>query len=329
MRNEGPWVMPKHIVSGGWTLLFALVPLVLAGSACARSPGRSTSPAQRDYTASVQVGALARTYIVHLPSGYDGSRALPVVLCFHGGGGSGVGMNGLTHFNSVADQYGFIVVYPDGYQKHWADGRGTSPAEHDGVDDLAFINALLDQLTASVKADTQRIYATGISNGGFFSARLGCELSSRIAAIGVVAATLATNEAAGCAPPRPVSMTLIHGTDDPIVPSAGGELTVGDSGEVLSVDAAVAKWTALDGCMTTPDTSDLPDIANDGTRIQRQVYGGCAGGSAVINYVVEGGGHTWPGGLQYLPESIIGKTSHDMDASVVLWDFFQAHPMTG
>jgi polyhydroxybutyrate depolymerase len=132
-----------------WVRLTARPLLLLAVflSACARSPGRSTSPVQRDYTDSVQVGSLARSYIVHLPPSYDGSRPLAVVLCFHGG--SAAGTSALTHFDSVADAQGFIVVYPDGYQHHWADGRGTSPAEHDGVDDLAFINALLDQLATS------------------------------------------------------------------------------------------------------------------------------------------------------------------------------------
>ncbi len=137
------------------------------------------------------------------------------MLAFHGGGGSASDMSGLTHFNSVADQNDFIVVYPDGYQQHWSDGRGSSPADRDGVDDLAFINALLDKLEATLKIDPARIYAAGMSDGGFFSARLGCELSSRIAAIGVVAATMATGlrlrTCPGCRPHRPSRANENHG----------------------------------------------------------------------------------------------------------------------
>ncbi len=126
--------------------------LIVGASACQGrfSGSSSTQPAStlpHDYSASIQSGGLERTYRVHLPTSYNGTQSLPLVLVFHGGGGSGQSMNGLTNFNVLADEKDFIVVYPDGYQRHWGDGRGTSPSERDGVDDVAFISALIDHLS--------------------------------------------------------------------------------------------------------------------------------------------------------------------------------------
>jgi polyhydroxybutyrate depolymerase len=158
------------------------------------------------------------------------------------------------------------------------------------------------------------------------SSRLGCELSNRIAAIAVVAATMeATTIAPACNPGRAVPALYIHGTADPLVPFSGGTMTASGTagGTILSHFQTIDKWMTLNNCNTSPTTTDLPDVANDGTTIKRRVYSGGTNGSEVVSYVILNGGHTWPQGYQYLNEAIVGKTSQDMNASEVIWTFFK------
>jgi polyhydroxybutyrate depolymerase len=179
-------------------------------------------------------------------------------------------------------------------------------------------------MITNYSVDGNKIYATGISNGGFMSSRLGCELSNRIAAIAVDAATIeATTIAANCNPGKPVPAMYIHGTIDPFVPFVGGTVSPGAGGTVLSHFQAIDKWITINGCTTTPTITDLPDIANDGTTIKQRVYAGGTNGSEVVSYVVLNGGHTWPQGYQYLSEAVIGKTSQDMNACEIIWAFFK------
>ena len=219
----------------------------------------------------------------------------------------------------------FIVYLPIGYNN-----AGKMPmifAIHGGSGTPeGMINIANFKTIANYSVDGTKIYATGISNGGFMSSRLGCELSNRIAAIAVDAATIeATTIAPSCNPGRPVPAIYIHGTTDPLVPFTGGQMTAGGTagGTVLSHFQAIDKWITINGCNTTPTITDLPDIANDGTTIKQRVYSGGTNGSEVVSYVVLNGGHTWPQGYQYLNEVIIGKTSQDMNACEVIWTFFK------
>lgn len=249
---------------------------------------------------------------------------MPVVFVIHGGSGTPEGMIRNADFKSIADREKILLVYPAGTQKNWNDGRPTAPNQA-GVDDVAFFDAMSKYLVLNYSADETRMFATGISNGGFMSSRLGCELSTRIAAIAVVAATMeALTIAPGCNPGRPVSAMYIHGTSDPLVPFTGGEMTASGTagGTILSHFQAIDKWVSINSCSSSPVTSDLPDIANDGTTIKRRVFSGGTDGSEVVSYVILNGGHTWPQGYQYLNEAIIGKTSQDMNACEVIWEFF-------
>jgi polyhydroxybutyrate depolymerase len=296
--------------------------LVLAFAACQRAGQAQPVPIQHDFSGSLSSGGLTRTYQGHLPASYADAQRLPLVLALHGHGGDGQGMQRLTHLNSLADRHGFIVVYPDGYQKSWADGRGATEADQAGVDDVGFLSALIDTLAGRFKVDRSRVYVTGISNGGFMSERLACDLANKVAAVAAVAATMPTGLAARCAPQRPVPFLLMQGTSDPLVPAQGGDVR-GERGTVLSASATAQKWVSIDGCSAPPVTGNEPDVANDGTRVSYETYSGCRDASAVALYLVEGGGHTWPGGLQYLPAALIGKTSRDIDAGEVIWSFFQ------
>jgi polyhydroxybutyrate depolymerase len=232
----------------------------------------------------------------------------------------------MTGFSQLSDLKGFIVVYPDGVDQHWSDGRGTTPPDQQGVDDVGFVLALLQDLSQSLKINRRRVYATGMSNGAIFTQRLSCELTAQIAAIGPVAGTMAENIALTCAPRLVISVVEFHGTDDLVVPFKGGEVQGEYGGTVLSVDETVSRWVKINGCPTSPKIRLEPDKdPNDGTRVLREAYRPCQNGTGVVLYAIKGGGHTWPDEAGSEP-STNGRVSRDINATEVIWDFFAKHP---
>ena len=308
-------------------LFFNLLTISIFLFSCKKEGGPTLSvdkPSEQK-TINITFDGVARNFIVYLPSGYNNSGKMPLIFAIHGGSGTPEGMINIANFKTIADRDKVVLVYPEGVQKNWNDGRPTAPNQL-GINDVGFFNQMCDYMINNYSVDVKKIYATGISNGGFMSTRLGCELSNRIAAIAVNAATIeATTIAPNCKPNRPVPALYIHGTTDPLVPFLGGQITAGGTagGTILSHFQAIDKWVTINGCNPTPTVTDLPDIANDGTTIKQRVYSGGANGSEVVSYVVLNGGHTWPQGYQYLNEAIIGKTSQDMNACEVIWTFFK------
>ena len=305
-----------------------VVAILFSLSSCKKDDTTPSPPADKpseQTTINLTVDGKARNFIIYLPIGYNNAGKMPMIFSIHGGNGTADGMIKIADFRTIADKDKVVLVYPSGIEKNWNDGRPTTPNQQ-GINDVSFFNQMCDYMIANYSVDGTKIYATGISNGGFMSSRLGCELSNRIAAIAVDAATMeATTIAPSCNPGRPVPAIYIHGTTDPLVPFVGGEMTAGGTagGTVLSHFQAVDKWISINACSTTPTITDLPDIANDGTTIKQRVYAGGTKGSEVVSYVVLNGGHTWPQGFQYLNEAIIGKTSQDMNACEVIWTFFK------
>ena len=308
-------------------LVFNLLTISIFLFSCKKEGGPTLSvdkPSEQK-TINITFDGVARNFIVYLPSGYNNSGKMPLIFAIHGGSGTPEGLINIANFKTIADRDKVVLVYPEGVQKNWNDGRPTAPNQL-GINDVVFFNQMCDYMINNYSVDEKKIYATGISNGGFMSTRLGCELSNRIAAIAVNAATIeATTIAPNCKPNRPVPALYIHGTTDPLVPFLGGQITAGGTagGTILSHFQAIDKWVTINGCNPTPTVTDLPDIANDGTTIKQRVYSGGANGSEVVSYVVLNGGHTWPQGYQYLNEAIIGKTSQDMNACEVIWTFFK------
>jgi polyhydroxybutyrate depolymerase len=272
-----------------------------------------------------------RTYSLYVPPSLQADQAAPLVLVFHGGHGRGDRLAQRIGLNEIARREGFVVAYPDAAgDRHWNDGRSTTESD---IDDVSFTLALVEHISAQQDIDQERIYATGFSNGGSFTARLACEASDRIAAFAQVASTMSVELRATCSPDAAVSIMLINGTLDPLVPWAGGKLRktqrLGKGGEVISADAAVDFWTTNNACDAEPRVAQLDDRdLNDGTTVRETQFGDCRNGSEVVMLAVEGGGHTWPGS----PErprlrKTVGTTSRDIDASEVIWAFFRNHSL--
>jgi polyhydroxybutyrate depolymerase len=277
-------------------------------------------------TETLTADGRSREYIIYLPTGYNLATSLPLVFCLHGGGGTDSGFISMASFNAVAERDKFIVVYPQGIQKNWNDGRPTPPNQL-GVDDVNFFRAMIQQFSGTYKIDAKRIYATGISNGGFMSSRLGAELGDKIAAFASDAASVEKLTIyPGITGTNSVSAMYIQGTLDPLVPFTGGVMTAGSGGTIASHAEAVTKWITANNCSATAVVTNIPDIASDGTTATRRDYNGGTKGTAVTSIIIQNGGHTWPQGTQYLSELIIGKTCQDFNGVETVWEFFKTHP---
>lgn len=272
---------------------------------------------------TLDVGGHSRSFIVHVPDHHP-AGPLPLVIAMHGGGGTAEHMQRESKFDALADREGFVVVYPQGLNRHWHDSE--RPNDSVAVDDVAFLSALIDHMIAVYGVDPERVFSTGISNGGIMSYRLACDIADKIAAIAPVVGGVPTAYAEMCHPSRPVSVLGINGTRDPIVPYEGGPIRVfgSERGNVVGAEASVEMF-ALVGHCTDPVTSHEPDRApDDGTTVRRTDYS-CPDGVAVQQLAIEGAGHTWPGGMQYLPPRLVGLVSQEFSASERIWQFFREH----
>ena len=272
-----------------------------------------------------------RTYFVHLPLEHKRTARMPVLFHLHGGGGTAKNTPKLTFgaFNRLADREGFIVVYPQGVKKQWNDGRkgDISVAHKKNIDDVGFITQIVKVLNTNYNINNNKIYTTGMSNGGFMSTRLLCERPDIFRGGAVLTAQIAVAFEAQCQPSQGVAVLVMNGTDDTIVPYNGGEVRPfkwsKSRGIVLSTDDYVAMWQNRNNCKIKEETKLLPDIKDDGTTVEVTKYSDCKERGALVLYTINGGGHTWPGGKQYLGKRLIGKTSRDIVACNIIWDFFK------
>lgn len=268
-----------------------------------------------------------RTFRIYVPT-TPAKKPLPLLLALHGGGGSGSAMEALTlgQFNRLGDKHGFVVLYPDGIERGWNDGRSDlkTKAAQDDIDDVGFLRALVTHVSDRYSINKRRVYATGISNGGLMSYRLACDSADVFAAIAPVAANLAVELANECRPARGISVAIFNGTDDPIMPWTGGDIKVlwSRRGTVLSTQATFERWLKLNDCALPSTHMPINRIADDSTSLVKHDARDCSDGSEVQLYEILGGGHTWPGGNQYLAERIVGKVSRELNASETIWKFF-------
>ena len=292
----------------------------------ASNPTTTSQPASQpdapgDHVRTLELDGNTRTYIVHVPPKYDAKKPTPVLVNIHGALASAQIQAIFSGMNRKADTAGFVVVYPNGMGttfNAWAKPASTGrPA-----DDVKFVAKILDDVATVINVDSKRVYATGMSNGGMMCYRLAAELSDRIAAIAPVAGTLCIDKPS---PKRPVPVIHFHGTADTLVPFNGPDQRTPKFITMKSVEDTVLTWVKLDGCPEKPETTKLDDTAKDGTTVTRKVYGPGKDGAEVVLYVIEGGGHTWPG--QSTIFGFLGKSTKNIVANDLIWEFFEKHPM--
>jgi polyhydroxybutyrate depolymerase len=267
---------------------------------------------------SITVDGLKRVFVTYLPAGFTSNNKLPVIISLHGRLGTAEGQMKFADFRPIADREKFIIVCPQGINRSWNDGRGT-PAHEKGIDDVHFIDELIKYIIKNYHADNSRVYITGMSNGGFMASRLACELNERIAAIAVVGASMDKQE--GYAP-KDMPVMYIQGTKDPLVPFERGAMKKGAGGDIYGHEELLKQWAAVDSCIARPVITNLTVTTDDGTSVTREEYSNKYG-TEVVGYIINGGGHTWPGGTQYLPKMMIGTVSHNLNACETIWDFFK------
>jgi polyhydroxybutyrate depolymerase len=279
-----------------------------------------------DHNRSLKMGEQTRSYLVHVPPKYDPQKPTPMVLVLHGAMMNGAMMAPFCGMNEKADEAGFVAVYPSGTGAGifltWNAGGFGEKAAKEKPDDVKFIAALLDNLATVVNVDPKRVYATGMSNGGMMCYRLAAELSDRIAAVAPVAGTMAIEKAD---PKRPVSIIHFHGTEDKLVPFKGFGRKTAKFMNLKSVDESIKIWVKANDCPSEPKEEKLPNTIEDGTSITKKTYGSGKDGAEVVLFTIEGGGHTWPG--KQPPVSFIGKSTKNISANDLIWEFFEKHPM--
>jgi polyhydroxybutyrate depolymerase len=309
-------------------LAFACVNANAADDNCLPNRGRVKGTLETHCESLTHEGR-ERTYRLYVPKKLR--NPAPLLFALHGGTGSGSNMELMTRqgFNRAADRDGAIVVYPDGVGRNWNDGRSDvrSQAMEENVNDVGFFRTLVRELSARYRIDARRVYSTGISNGGFMSFRLACDAADVFAAVAPVAANLSTDLGSRCKPSRPVSVAILNGTEDPLVPWAGGQVGLWGikRGTAWSTDKTLDTWAALDGCTASSDDQVIDKVEDDGTSVVLHVRSQCDARTEVRLYEIRGGGHTWPSGAKYLSDRIVGKTSQELDGAREVWEFLSAH----
>jgi polyhydroxybutyrate depolymerase len=261
-----------------------------------------------------------REYLLYVPKSYDRTKPTPLVISLHTSMSWPNSSMAISRWNLVADENGFIVVYPEGTghgPKSWEMTGSETPSR---MPDVIFISKLIDKLAASYNIDKTRIYANGMSNGGGMAFVLSCTMSDRIAAVGMVSTGLYP-EWSWCIDHRPVAVIAFHGTADPICPYNGGPSKLG-GGTFPNVPGFMVNWSRRNQCRPNPIESA---IAADVTRLQ---YADCADNAGVVLYTVKGEGHQWPGGKRVAAEWMVGPYSRSIDTTRQMWVFFSEHQLT-
>lgn len=280
---------------------------VAACGSSSSSPAASSAPVLKH--SQITVAGHQRTYRVYRPSSVDPNAPAPLVLILHGNASTGDDMANTTQFDMTADAHSFIAVYPDGIEKSWNGDFCCEPAPTLGVDDLAFLNALIPRLERDYAINTKRVFMTGFSSGAIMAYRYACQGAVPLRAIAPVAGTMLLTET--CNPKQPTSLLAINGTADGEVPYQGGHLLPGASANdqvVPSAPFVAALWGQLDSC-----TSPVSTNTSNPVSIAR--WSGCGGGVSVQLETIAGAGHTWYA-------TGFGPADGAIDASTVIGNFF-------
>lgn len=251
-----------------------------------------------------------RTYKTYIPESIGSGESVPLVFVFHGAYGSGAGMERGTGFNQLAEAYKFIVCYPDAATENWEEGCMCNKPYRLGIDDIGFINFLIEKLSAEHKIDSTKIFAAGYSQGGLFAQNVACKLSNKFAAVAAVASSMSVQLFESCNPEKNISLLMIHGTRDNTLPFNG--LDAG-SFSLVSTHSVLNLWGELNNCNSESSAEILPDNGDPYISVIKRSYENCSGNVKTILYEVEGGGHSW-------------FTSPDINATKTIVDFFMSSP---
>ncbi|HEX2382414.1 MAG TPA: PHB depolymerase family esterase [Acidimicrobiales bacterium] len=283
-----------------------------SASSAAIACTRPHAPGQTDATFDFQ--GVPRTYQLYVPAAYDGTSPVPVVFEFHGYGSTAKQQVAYGDFRALADRDDFLIVAPDGQDRG---GRHFNLGTEPGLqNDIQMVGALLDVIETQFCVDTRRVYSTGMSDGGAMTSVLACLSADRFAAFAPVAVVLYPMV---CANTRQLAFEGFSGTADPIIPFEGGAVRCCGMPVLPAPSVAMSNWAAHNGCD--------PNYTEDrlGTEVRRQTWNNCQGGSSAVFYVIDGGGHTWPGSAS--ASGRLGLTTTQIDASETIWDFFKQHPL--
>ena len=275
--------------------------------------------AQQTIDGSIMHDGIQRDYILYIPAMYDGTSEVPLVLNFHGFGSNANEQMHYGDFRDIADTEGFLLVHPEGTllngEQHWNVGNFTDGST---ADDVGFTEALIDELAILYAINLDRVYSTGMSNGGYMSFLLACQLSEKIAAIASVTGSMTPDTFDVCNAQHPTPILQIHGTDDSIVPYDGDTWT-------LSIEDVMSYWVNFNNCDTNPTITTFPDIdPTDGSTVDHFVYSDGDNGVTTEHMKVIGGDHTWPGSDFDFP-----GTNYDINASMEIWQFFSRFDING
>lgn len=302
----------------------------------AQDSAKEKNPIVGVRTFTIPVKDVQRRYLVYVPKSYDRSKKWPVVVMFHGGGGTAQNAIWETGLDKKADKEGFLAVFPEGTppdpsqpgnfrknQQTWNAGspKGDMGAVKRQVPDIEFVSAMLADLKSHFSVDKHRIYATGFSNGAAMTFRVARELSPTFAAVAPFAgADYWINDPA---PPRPVPLLYMTGTADPLNPQGGGRVNIGKNffGTKPSTQTTIDTWVKIHGC---PDKERVV-YDKDGTK--GVAYGFPGKPPSVVLYTFDGHGHHWPGGKSKLPVRLAGENTATLKATDLIWDFFKEHSL--
>ena len=258
-------------------------------------------------------------------------RNRSLLLCLHDGGDNPEGIARITRrgFDKLSETNNFIVGYPEALNEYWNDARedSVSLSHYNDVDDVGYIEKVIDYAIDSFNIDPERVFVAGFSEGGFMSFRLACEIPGKIKGFAMVASSLPLDQIVECTPDTTVSFLMINGTRDPILPYEGGQMTIEEQelGSMLAAEEAINYWLEENECT---DRSSTKDMANrdtfDETRSERITYSDCKNKNKLILIRVVNGGHSWPGGRQYQTKKNIGRVSQDFAATEEIWKFFKS-----
>ena len=275
--------------------------------------------AQQTINGSMIHDGIQRDYILYIPAIYDGNTDVPLILNFHGFGSNANQQLVYGDFRDIADKEGFLLVHPEGTllngNQHWNVGSFTIGST---TDDVSFTEALIDELANQYAINLDRVYATGMSNGGYMSFLLACQLSEKIAAVASVTGSMTPETYNACNAQHPTPILQIHGTSDSTVPYNGDTWT-------RSIEDVISYWANYNNCETNPTTTALADIdPSDGSTVEHIVYIAGDNGLTTEHMKVIGGGHTWPGSAFNFP-----GTNYDINASLEIWQFFSRFDING